>query len=69
MTTHEAIEESLTKFPKARRIAVENFVSSCPSENGMHNAMNLHSDARSYGWKPVTVDAIRHAMRLAGKPI
>jgi hypothetical protein len=69
MTTQEAIELAMVKYPKARRIAVENFVSSCPSEKGMHNAMNLADDARAYAWKPVTVTAIKHAMRLAGKPI
>jgi hypothetical protein len=57
------IETALAKYPKARKIAVENFTSG--RENSgmtMADCMNLESDARVYGWKPDTIKAIKYVM-------
>ena len=52
------IETALRKFPKAKRIAVENF-SSTADKLDMATSMNLADDARSYKWNAHTVNAIR----------
>lgn len=54
------IETALAKYPKARRIAVENFTrgkEGCGMS--MADSMNLEMDARAYGWKPDTIKAIK----------
>lgn len=63
-----AVDKAMAKYPKARRIAVENFTSSC-GDQGMHNALNLQADRKAYNWTQQTVDAIKLAVRLLGKPI
>lgn len=57
-----AIANALKKCPKAKRIAVENFVSTAPDDK-MANGMNLEADAASYKWNGDTVKAIRLALR------
>lgn len=60
------IELALAKFPKARKIAVENFTAG--RENSgmtMADCMNLEMDTRAYGWKPDTVKAIKYVMAKA----
>lgn len=63
-TMQEKIEEALTKFPKAKRIAVENFCHTCPQVNSMHDNLNLQTDARLYGWHQHTVCAIKQVLDL-----
>ncbi len=61
MNDHDtAVEKAMAKFPKARRIAVENFTYGMQGK-GMDFAtsMNLDADARCYGWKADTIKAIK----------
>lgn len=60
----EKIEQALKRFPKAKRIAVENFTW---TSNGwdMATAMNLDSDAKAYNWHPHTVAAIAWVLGVA----
>jgi hypothetical protein len=58
----ERIEEILKKYPKARRIAVENFLMT-KSGDQMADGMNLSMDAQSYKWNRDTVNAIREGIR------
>ena len=66
MTTETLIEQALTKYPKAKRMAVENFCFSAPS-NQMDNSLNLNEDARMYAWKSDTTNAIRYVLKREGK--
>ena len=52
------IEKALTKFPKAKRIAVENFSMGC-SQMDTSTELNLAYDTRLYKWNAHTVNAIR----------
>jgi hypothetical protein len=61
-----AVNKALAKCPKAKKIAVENFVWSAPDDK-MANGMNLVEDAKSYKWNSDTVKAIRLALRELGK--
>jgi hypothetical protein len=67
MTEHtQAVEKAMTKYPKARRIAVENFTYGQQGKGMPFGvAMNLDADTRCYGWKTDTVKAIK--MVLNGK--
>ena len=57
------IELALAKFPKARKIAVENFAGGRENRGmTMADCMNLEYDAKCYGWKPDTVKAIKYVM-------
>jgi hypothetical protein len=63
------IETALTKYPKAKRVAVENFTSGT-DEMDMATRMNLDADTRAYSWNTHTVNAIlwvigKKAMALA----
>lgn len=54
------IELALQKYPKARRIAVENFTAGREGKGmTMADSMNLDMDASAYGWKPDTIKAIK----------
>ena len=57
--------EKLASRPKVRRIAVENFLGSMPDIDPIYTAMNMHADARSYGWNTATVAAIMTGITLA----
>lgn len=60
------IEEALEKYPKAKRIAVENFVMS--AWNGPEsNRYNLFGDTILYNWNNDTVRAIRYCLKKEGK--
>jgi hypothetical protein len=60
---NKTIESALAKYPKARKIAVENFTFGKIGKGmSMEDAMNLESDARAYAWKPDTVKAIKYLM-------
>ena len=63
LTSMNKIETALQKFPKARRIAVENFTIGLEGK-GMDfaTAMNLDADARAYGWKTDTIKAIKFVL-------
>ena len=52
------IDQAIKKYPKAKRIAVENFTSGYDRLN-MEAGMNLSADAASYKWNAQTVSAIR----------
>ncbi len=60
-TKSEVVTAALTKFPKARKIAVEN-VSSWYRGTHIDN-MNLSADIASYNWNPQTVNAIKFVYR------
>ena len=63
MSRTEAIEVALNKWPKARRIAVENVTMG--AVDGLAFRMNLEADRRSYGWKPETMNAINFVMEVS----
>jgi len=56
------IATALRKFPKAKKIAVENF-SMTADKMDMGTEMNLSADAASYKWNRDTVEAIRYVIR------
>lgn len=59
----DKIELALKKYPKARRIAVENFTFGREGKGmSLTDSMNLEMDARAYGWKPDTIKAIKFVM-------
>lgn len=57
MNDNELIEKALVRFPKAKRIAVENFTMGYDdlSEDAQ---MNLKLDSKLYGWNKDTINAI-----------
>lgn len=67
LTTTE-IESILRKHPKARRIAVENFLMTVANnQNPYYVHANLDKDRLLYGWNSDTVRAIRKGIKLAQK--
>lgn len=52
------------KFPKAKKIAVENFVFSSKEYGDFANSMNLSQDARAYNWNADTVGAIKFLLKI-----
>jgi hypothetical protein len=62
----DQVGEILKKYPKAKTIAVENFLMTKSGDN-MADSMNLSMDARSYGWNRDTVNAIREGIRTKAK--
>ena len=52
------VDQALKKFPKARRIPVENF-SSGYDKMDMAACMNLEQDRAAYNWHPHVVSAIK----------
>jgi hypothetical protein len=60
--------EKLASRKGVRRIAVENFLMSCPLETGLDMTYaygNLEMDAASYKWNAATVKAISQGIALA----
>lgn len=55
---NELIEQALKKFPKAKRIAVENFTMGCDKMD-FATEFNLQADTQAYKWNAQTVAAIR----------
>jgi hypothetical protein len=51
------IDKALAKFPKAKKIAVENFTMGYDTMS-MEASLNLEMDARMYKWNTHTVNAI-----------
>lgn len=66
MTALEAAQAALKKYPKARKIAVENFVFSASADYDT-NRLNLEMDRGLYKWNMPTVHAILHGLKLIGK--
>lgn len=60
-TRSEAIKAALAKYPRARRIAVEN--ATMGQEDSMIFRMNLSQDRASYNWSAQTMSAIDYVMR------
>ena len=57
----KTIEAAMVKFPKAKRIAVEN--ATMGQTLGMAFSMNLEADRAAYNWNAQTVGAINWVMR------
>ena len=64
--TDFAIDRALKAYPKAKRIAVDNFVSTAP-DNKVANHYNIDLDTALYGWNQDTKMAIMQALRELGK--
>ncbi len=64
--TSQQIEEFASR-KGAKRIAVENFLCSLFDSDEREALMNLHADARSYGWNAATIRAIHDGIKLASK--
>jgi hypothetical protein len=60
-TRSEAVEAALAKYPKARRIAVEN--STFGQEDSIIFRMNIEQDYALYNWNAHTMSAINYVMR------
>jgi ABC-type lipoprotein release transport system permease subunit len=58
------ISQALEKYPKAKRIAVENFLATSRYYDYTTQLMNLKLDAKLYGWNADTVKAIRLGLKL-----
>ena len=56
------INKALTKFPKAKKIAVENFTMGY-DHLSMEASMNLEADTACYKWNSPTVNAIRWVLQ------
>jgi hypothetical protein len=57
MNMNDLIEKALVRFPKAKRIAVENFTMGYDSLSSEAQS-NLELDARLYNWNKDTINAI-----------
>lgn len=65
--TWEEIEALLRKYPDARKIVVENFLSTVANNEVKFYALeNLRRDALMYGWNAQTVLAIREGIEKVG---
>ena len=62
------IEKALLKFPKAKKIAVENFTMGYDTLN-MEASTNLDMDARMYKWNTHTVNAIKWTINNKSKSL
>ena len=60
---NQKIEAAMAKYPKAKRIAVENFTSFGTGKWDMAASMNLEADRVAYGWNSQTVAAIKMVMK------
>ena len=60
------IDTALGKYPKARRMAVENFCFSAPNDK-IANDLNIIEDARMYEWNSDTTNAIRLVLKTQKK--
>jgi len=56
LQSNKTIQAAMAKYPKARRIAVENV--SYWYRGTWEDSMNLQADARIYGWNNDTIKAI-----------
>lgn len=60
------LTEAFGKYPKAKKLAVENFCFSAPDDK-VANKLNLAADSRSYPWNADTVNAIRFVLKGVNK--
>jgi hypothetical protein len=60
------IDQALKKFPKAKRIAVENFTMGY-NNLSMEASMNLELDSRLYKWNAQTIGAITWVLQQKAK--
>ncbi len=60
-TRNEIVQLALVKFPKARKVAVENV--SLWFRNTLDDRMNLHMDTQSYKWNADTIKAIHYVYK------
>jgi len=66
--TFEEIDALLRKYPKARKIAVEDFLSTVAAFQTKSNALaNARKDTLLYGWNAQTVQAIWEGISTAFK--
>jgi hypothetical protein len=63
-TVKAIIQKTLEKHPKARRIAVENFLMSSIGYDYDNQIKNLYLDASLYRWNTQTVNAIRQGLNV-----
>jgi len=61
----DVIEKALIRFPKAKRIAVENFTMSCDSFTKIAE-YNLVQDSIAYKWNKDTIHAIISVLNEKG---
>lgn len=66
MDTGTLVDTALKNYPKAKRMAVENFCFSAPDDKTA-NKINLAADARSYPWNTDTINAIKSVLKAEGK--
>lgn len=64
----EVIKAALVKFPKAKKLALENFVYSARGGLTHENACNLRMDATMYKWNSDTVRGIEFALARKNFP-
>jgi hypothetical protein len=64
MTREFAATRSLQEYPKARKIAVMNFVGSLVGIDRRMEVQNVYLDAKLYKWNQDTVDAIIFGIHL-----
>jgi hypothetical protein len=60
------IDMAMGKWPKAKKIAVENFCFSAPDDK-LANRINLKVDETSYRWHRDTTKAIEFVLAYQGK--
>jgi hypothetical protein len=61
----DLVSRALIKYPKARKIAVQNFAGTCDRlDYGAE--YNLAQDARDYAWNVQTINAIRWTIKNKG---
>jgi hypothetical protein len=63
----EVISEILEKYPKARKIAVENFLASSVGYDYNSQISNLELDANLYKWNRTTIKAIAEGLHIMHK--
>ena len=61
MNRSQIIEQAMIKYPKARRIAVEN--ATMGQVDNMEFRMNLEMDRAMYNWNSQTMSAINYVMK------
>lgn len=67
MTNYQfTLNKALTKYPKARKIAVENFTATADKLD-YPTSMNLAEDTKAYKWNAHTVNAIRYVLQNKGQ--
>ena len=66
MDTGKLVDAALVKYPRAKRMAVENFCFSAPDDK-VANKTNLAADASSYPWNSDTVNAIKSVLKAENK--